>query len=163
MSRHRVLPVLVLLCSVAVGVWAAGAKIMSVQVKQSELRASPSGLSSVVATLKEGDQLTVVEEKGAWTKVTFGDKTGWIPAASLVKGVLKVKAGGSDAKLAASGSEMATATKGFTSQVEADFKSKHSDIDFSWVEKMGQMKVTASDMQEFLKDGKVEAAKGGVQ
>ena len=163
MSGHRlVLPVVAVLC-LTVGVWAAGARIMSGQVKQSELRSSPSGLGSVVAAVKLGDPLTVIEEKGAWTKVSFGDKTGWIPSTSLVKGTIKLRAGDKDARVAASGDEMSLATKGFTSQVEADFKSQHKDIDFTWVDKMGQIKVSTEEMRDFLRQGKVEVEKGGAK
>ena len=163
MPKRKLLPV-VLLCLVAIGVWAASAGIMSVQVKQSELRASPSGLASVVASVKLGDPLTVIEEKGAWTKVsTQGGATGWIPSTSLVKGTMKVQAGGKDAQTGASSDEMSLATKGFNSQVEADFKNQHKDIDFSWVDKMIRIKVAAEEMRNFLKQGLVEAEKGGAK
>ena len=74
-----------------------------------------------------------------------------------------MKAGDADAKVAASGDEMSLATKGFNSQVEADFKNQHKDIDFTWVDKMGQIKISIDDMRSFLKQGKVEAEKGGAQ
>ena len=155
MSKHKLWASVVLFFCATLAVWAAG-KIMSVQVKQSELRASPSGLASVVASVKLGDRLTVIEEKGVWTQVsTEGGATGWIPSSSLVKGALKVKAGDADAKVAASGDEMSLATKGFNSQVEADFKNQHADIDFTWVDKMGQIKISIDDMRNFLKQGKV--------
>lgn len=163
MLRHRLWLPVVLVCGVSIGVWAAGAKIMSVQMKQSELRSSPSGLGSVVTTVKQGDALTVIEEKGMWTKVSLGDKVGWIPSSSLVKGTLKVKAGDKDAQVVASSDEMSLATKGFTSQVEADFKNQHKDIDFTWVDKMGQIKISAEAMRNFLKQGAVEPEKGAAK
>jgi uncharacterized protein YgiM (DUF1202 family) len=165
LQRYRVaILATALICFAAIGVWAAAAKIMSVQMKVSELRSSPSGLSTVVATAKMGDRLTVLEEKGAWTRVsTESGVIGWIPASSLTKGTVKVSAGGADAKVAASDNEMSLATKGFTSQVEADFKKQHKDIDFTWVDKMIGMKTTTDEMKEFLEAGDVQVGKGGAQ
>ena len=161
LKRTLLLPV-ILLCGIAFGVWAAGAKVMSVQVKQSELRASPSGLAGVVATVKLGDPLTLIEEKGAWTRVSLGDKTGWIPTSSLVKGELKIKAGSKDAQLAASSDEMATATKGFNSDVESKFKQNDKDMDFTWVDRMEKFKVSLNEIRAFMKQGKLDIEKGGV-
>ncbi|MEW6078922.1 MAG: SH3 domain-containing protein [Thermodesulfobacteriota bacterium] len=165
LKRYRVvILVTALICFAAIGVWAAAAKIMSVQMKVSELRSSPSGLSSVVATVKMGDRMTVLEEKGAWTKVsTESGVIGWIPSSSLIKGTVKVNAGGADAKVAASSDEMSLATKGFTSQVESDFKKQHKDIDFTWVDKMNEMKITTEEMKDFLEAGDVQVGKGGAQ
>ena len=162
-KRKLVLP-FVLLCLAALGVWAAGAAIMSVQVRQSEIRSSPSGLAGVVASVKLGDPLTVIEERGAWTKVsTAGGATGWIPTTSLVQGTIRVRSGGKDAQAGASSDEMSLATKGFTSQVEADFKNQHKDIDFTWVDKMIRIKIAAEEMRAFLKEGLVQPGKGGAQ
>lgn len=162
MSRHLwVVIALVLMCLAAAGVWAASAKIMSVQMKVSELRSSPSGLGSVVATVKLGDRLTVLEEKGAWVRVsTDQGKIGWIPVASLTRKKVKISSGGADAKVAASSDEMSLATKGFTSQVEADFKNQHKEIDFTWVDKMIGMKNTTQEMKAFLEQGGVKAEGG---
>jgi uncharacterized protein YgiM (DUF1202 family) len=165
MLQHRVVIVAtVLFCCAAIGVGAAAAKIMNVQMKVSELRSTPSGLGNVVATVKLGDRLTVLEEKGAWNRVaTEGGAIGWIPASSLTKGTVKMSGGGADAKVAASNDEMSLATKGFTSQVEADFKKQNKDIDFAWVDKMIGMKTTTEEMKAFLEEGEVEAEKGGAQ
>lgn len=164
MKYRVVLIAVVLLCAVSIGVWAAAAKIMSVQMKVSELRSSPSGLGSVVATVKLGDRLTVLEEKGAWARVSSeGGAVGWIPTSSLTRGTVKISSGGADAKVAASGDEMSLATKGFTSQVEADFKKQNKDVDFTWVDKMSEIKVTTEEMKAFLEKGDVEAGKGGAQ
>jgi len=57
---------------------------------------------------------------------------------------------------------LALAGKGFNSDVEAQFKKTHKDIDFSVVDKMEKIKISSSEMQAFLKDGDV-APKGGAQ
>jgi len=154
--------VIALLCFVTMATWATAARTMSVQMKKSELRASPSGLGSVVATVKLGDRLTVLGTKGTWTRVsTAKGTTGWIPTSSLTRKKIKIKSGNTDARVAASSDEMSLATKGFTSQVESDFKNQNKEIDFKWVDKMIAMKVTTGEMKAFLKKGNVKAEDGG--
>ncbi len=162
MSTYRFVPaVMVLLVFFILGDFAFAARTLTVQMKTSELRCSPSGLSRVIATVSLGDRLTVLEEKGAWARVSTDRGTiGWIPAASLTRGKVKINSGGPDARLAASNDEMSLATKGFTSQVEADFKNQHQDIDFAWVDRMVGMNVTTEEMLAFLQKGGVGPGKG---
>ena len=164
MSIHRALLSVVLFCFAAAGVWAAADRVMSVQVKQSDIRSSPSGLGSIVTPVKLGDQLTVIEERGVWTKVSTGSGvTGWIPSSSLVKGAMKLKAGDKDTQVAASSDEMSLATKGFNSDVESKFKQDNRDIDFTWVDRMQKFKVSLDEIRAFMKEGKLSAGKGGAQ
>ena len=165
MSKRRAsLLSAVLFCFGVMVMCAAGDTVMSVQVKQSDVRSSPSGLGSIVAAVKLGDQLTVIEERGVWTKVsTAGGTTGWIPSSSLVKGTIKINAGGKDAQVAASSDEMSLATKGFNSDVESKFKQENKNIDFTWVDRMQQFKVSLDDIRAFMKQGKLNVEKGGAQ
>ena len=155
---------LVLVCCGSVGTRAARSGVMTVQMKTSELRTTPSGLGRVVTTVKLGDRLTVLEDQGCWSLVsTETGLTGWIPNSSLVRGKVDIGSGDRDARVAASDDEMSLATKGFTSQVEADFKNQHQDVDFTWVDKMIGMDVSTAEMLKFLEQGEVQAGKGGAQ
>jgi uncharacterized protein YgiM (DUF1202 family) len=163
MHKRRVFLFVVALCCGALAVWAAGVKILSVQYKVSTVRSSPSALGTIVATLEYGERVTVVEDKGAWIKVTTKDgKTGWVNKQALTEKTVKINAGGA-AETGASSDEMAMAGKGFSADVEKQFKAQHSDIDFSWVDKIEKWKVAPEQMQEFLKDGKVAPAEGGAK
>ena len=165
MSKHRMaIIVLFLLISAVVVVWAAASKTMSVQMKTSELRSTPSGLGSVVTGVKRGDRLTILEEKGDWTRVSTEKVIiGWIPTSSLTDRKIKIRAGGADARIAASSDEMSLATKGFTSEIEADFKKKNQDIDFTWVDKMIAMDVSTREMKSFLEKGGLKPGRGGAR
>ncbi len=137
---------------------------MSVQVKTVPMRATPSFLGAVVAPLNYGDRLQVLEQQGEWSKVTApGGKTGWVHGSALTKKKIEMKAGDRSAQTAASGDEMALAGKGFNSAVEADFKAKNQNIDFTWVDKMEKMKVASEAMEQFLKDGGVKPREGGAR
>jgi SH3-like domain-containing protein len=141
---------------------AAGPAMMSVQVKSGQVREQPSFLGKVTVLLNYGARVQVVEQQGDWSRVTApGGQTGWMHTSALTKKKLVMKAGDQSVQGPASGEELALAGKGFNSDVEADFKAKHQEIDFTWVNKMEQMKVAPEVMQQFLKDGGIQPAAGG--
>ena len=147
---------------VAATVLAAGPIAMSVQVKSTQVREEPSFLGKVVSLLNYGDRLQVVEQQGDWSRITApGGATGWVHSSALTKKKIALKAGDQNAQAAASGEELALAGKGFNSDVEADFKAKNRNIDFTWVDKMEKIKVASGLMQQFLKDGGIHPLEGG--
>jgi len=141
---------------------AAAPVTMSVQVKSGQVVATPSFLGKVVTRVNYGDRIQVLEQQGDWSKVTVaGGQSGWIHTSALSKKKIAMKAGGQDAQTSASGDELALAGKGFNSDVEADFKAKNQNVDFTWVDKMEKIKVPPESMQQFLKDGGIQPAEGG--
>lgn len=135
---------------------------MSVQVKSGQLRAAPSFLGKLVGNVNYGERLQVVERQGDWSKVTTpAGQDGWIHTSALTKKKISMKAGTQDAQAAASGDELALAGKGFNSEVEADFKAKNRNVDFTWVDKMEKLKVSPEAVQQFLKEGGVQPNEGG--
>jgi uncharacterized protein YgiM (DUF1202 family) len=140
---------------------AAGPVAMSVQVKSGQLRDTPSFFGKVVAPLNYGDRLQVTEQQGDWSKVSLpGGQTGWVHNSALTKKKIALKAGDQNAQTVASGDELALAGKGFNSDVEADFKAKNRNVDFTWVDKMEKIKVTPESKQEFLKEGGIQPVEG---
>ena len=147
----------------AAGAWAAEVKMMSVQVKDAQLRDKPSFVGKVVGNLAYGDRVDVQESQGAWARVSLaGGASGWMHSSALTSQKLVLSAGQENARVGASGDELALAGKGFNSDVEAQFKRDHKNIDFTWINKMEKIKIPSSEMQVFLKDGGV-APKGGAQ
>ena len=135
---------------------------MSVQVKSGQVLDTPSFLGKVIVRVNYGDRIPVIEQQGDWSKVTAPDgQSGWIHNSALTKKKIAMKAGGQNAQTGASGDELALAGKGFNSDVEADFKAKNRNVDFTWVDKMEKIKVPAASMQQFLKDGGIQPAEGG--
>jgi len=127
---------------------------MSVQVQTSPMRATPSPLGRVVATLKHADRVEIISKQTGWLQVRGpGGQTGWVNESALTKSKIVLKAGAEDVNRAASGEELALAGKGFNSDVEADFKSKNSNIDFTWIDRMEKIVVNDQDAVEFLKEG----------
>jgi SH3-like domain-containing protein len=156
---------MVMLFLAVVPTLAAKEKMMSIQVRQGQLRSAPSYLSRVVSTLNYTDRVTVLEDKGAWLRVRpeAGGAEGWMHEASLTKKRLKLAAGAEDATTTVSSEEQALAGKGFNSDVESKFKERNADIDFSWVDKMEKIKIPAKEITKFLESGDVKPTEGGAK
>ena len=150
------------LMAFALVIWAGAAMAadtMSVQSEKAVVRASPGPFASAVATLNYGDQVSVVGEQGAWTKVqTASGASGWTQTASLSTKKIVLKAGANDVSKTASGEELALAGKGFNSQVEGQFKANNPNVDFKWIDYMEKIKVGEPQMVQFLRAG---GLKGG--
>ncbi len=74
---------------------------------------------------------------------------------TLTEKKVVLKPGASDVKKAATNDEIALAGKGFNKQVEGEFKTRNQNIDFIWIDKMEKITVSQSQMQKFLKQGKL--------
>ena len=145
--------------------WAAdGSKMMSVQVKTTPLRDTPSFVGKAGATLSYGDRVEVMNTQGAWAKVSApGGLTGWVHTSALSSKKIVLKSGQVTAQSKASSDELALAGKGFNSDVEGEFKKQHQNIDFNWINKMEKMIVSSGETQSFLKEGSVAPKEGGAQ
>ena len=142
----------------------SGSGMMSVQSKTGQLRSTPSFLGSVVAEVAYGDQVDVLDQQGDWLQVrSMRDQSGWIHQSALSKKRIVLKAGGDSPQVAASGEEIALAGKGFNSDVEAQYKKGHSELDYTWVDRMETFKVSPREMISFLKSGGVQPPEGGAR
>ncbi|HEX2694803.1 MAG TPA: SH3 domain-containing protein [Acidobacteriota bacterium] len=155
-----------LVCLALLGFSAAiegGRKAMSVQVKQVQVRATPSFLGKVVATLAYGDRVETLEEKDGWIRIVPpGSKApGWIHSSALTEKRVVLMAGKKETDVAASTGELALAGRGFNADVEAAFKAGNRDIDFTWIDRMQNMNVPPGKIQAFVQEGKLIPAEGG--
>lgn len=139
---------------------------MSVQVKESEIRATPSFLGKIVARLVYGDRVTVTGKKDSWTKVSLkgGAPQGWMHASALTTKRIVLKAGQTNVQSGTSQDELALAGKGFNDQVEASFMNQNKTLDYTWINVMEKYKVAPELMNTFLAQGEVGAPlEGGAQ
>jgi len=129
------------------------ADTMRVQVQSSQVRGTPSFLGQVVTTLTYGQAVETTGAQGPWMQVRTSDgKTGWVHSSALTTKRLSTQTGGA-VSAGASGDELALAGKGFSADVEAQFKAQHADIDFSWVDRMLKMNASSAQIATFAKAG----------
>ena len=138
-------------------------KTMSVQVREGQLRSAPSFLAEVIAKPPYGDRVEIIQDKGAWKKVTNRGVQGWMHISALTTKNIVLRAGAANVQTTATGSEIALAGKGFSEEVEKQYKNLNRNLDYTWVDRMEKFQVSSKQMQAFLKQGKVMPAEGAVQ
>ncbi len=159
MRKRSILAVALALAGLAF-LWAAP---MSVNVKETQIRATPTYLGKILGLAKYGDRLEVLEKQNGWAKVTLpsGKGQGWVNLSALQDKRIAFKAGDAAATSGASSGEVALAGKGFNKEVEAEYKSE-TQLDYTWVDRMEGYRVSAEQVQAFLQAGGLKAA-GGAQ
>ena len=129
---------------------------LSVQVKEGELRATPSFLGQIVTRVAYGDRVTVIEDRGTWKKVSVrSGKQGWMHASALTTKKIALKAGQTNVQTGATQNELALAGKGFNEQVEASYRKENRNLDYTWINRMETFKVSPDQMRSFLAQGNV--------
>jgi hypothetical protein len=164
-ARYCGLLVFCLVVLVASPTTGEGGKEMSVQVKQGHVRATPFFLGTIVATLSYGDRVKVLESKESWIRIVPPAKgsSGWMHLSALSEKKIVLEAGEKDAEVTASGGELALAGKGFSADVEAEFKANNKDFDFSWIDRMQAVKFPPEEIVAFLQEGGLYPSQGGGQ
>ena len=137
----------------ATGAWAA--KEMSVQVRDGQLRNRASFLGTVVGTVAYGDRVTVNQEQAGWCEVaTAAGLSGWIHESALTPKRVVMSSGTTEARTESVGSEeVALAGKGFSKEVEAEYKKQNQKLDYTWVDWMGKQTVPPDQLVQFQKQG----------
>lgn len=134
----RILISAALAVSLAAGVaWAVKkGDTVTVRVISAKVMTNPKFIGPVAANVSRGDFLTVEEVKGDWYKVKApGGESGWINRTSVAdsKVNLSSKPGGGGSG-GASQDEVELAGRGFTPEVEGEYKQKHPEMDFSHID-----------------------------
>jgi hypothetical protein len=71
-----------------------------------------------------------------------------------------LKSGTANVQTSASGDELALAGKGFSKQVENEFKGKNPNINYAWIDRMEKFVVSQKQSQQFLKEGELSPEGG---
>ena len=152
----------IIICLALLGVFCLGAqaqaqKVLSVQVKDGQLRATPSHLGKIVASASYGDRATVLEERGDWKRVSIagGVGQGWIHASALTSKRIVLKAGQGNVGSSVSQGEIALAGKGFSKEVESQYRRNNQNLDYAWINRMEAFKVSSRQMENFVSGGRL--------
>ena len=135
-------------------------KLMSVYVRKSQIRKSPSFLSQVLGEVVYGDQVTVLEENGGWDLVKWGGNSGFIHSSALTAKTVILNSDRADVQKAASSDEYALAGKGFNRQVESRFRAENPRLNFKAIDRMEGYGVGENQIRTFLNQGKVFPGRG---
>lgn len=147
--------------SLSAAAWAAGASDMSVQIRNAQMRATPSYLGKPTGAAVYAERVRVLNTQGDWVQVQGTAGSGWLHKSALTTKKVVAKSGAADVGATASGEELALAGKGFNSDVESEFKKKNAKVDFAPIDRMEKIRVAPGEAREFLVDGGVRPTTGG--
>jgi uncharacterized protein YgiM (DUF1202 family) len=138
------------------------AKQMSVTVKETQVRATPSYMGRILAVLSYGDRVDVLAEQSGWARVRLPGGEGWVHLSALTNKRIVLQSGSQDVSSGASSGEVALAGKGFNQEVENKYK-QDNNLDYTWVDRMGGYTVTPDQVLAFLEEGDLNTEIGGAQ
>lgn len=135
--------------------YAAKPELMSVQVKNGQVRSQPTFLGKILATLAYGDRVSLIDARAPWMHIRTidGATSGWMHATALTEKKIILSSGEADVDRAATTDELALAGKGFSRQVEGEFKAKNRNIDYRWVDRMETFVVQPEEIVRFVTAG----------
>lgn len=132
------------------------AETLVVQVKSTFLRKEPVFYGAVVAELTTGDEVEEITSQNGWVKVRTSDgREGWLHSSAVKKRKFSLLAMNQPVKTQADADEVALAGKGFNKQVEDKYRSENPSIDYTWVEKMLNIRISPAELKAFLEQGKL--------
>jgi uncharacterized protein YgiM (DUF1202 family) len=139
----------------------SGLDTMSVQVRNGQLRTTPSFLGTVVGSVNYGDQVDVQQQQGDWMEVNCRGQKGWIHNSALTTKYISLGGADKNAPMKASGKEVALAGKGFNAEVEAQYRKGHQNVNYAAVDRMELIVIAPQEMVVFLDKGDVSHGTGG--
>ena len=146
---RRFFLVLIMFCLGASLTFSQASAIRYISVRNAELKESSWVFSRTLSRLSLGDVVTLISEDGRWANVRTETQSGWVLSSSLsVRRILPSGAG-------ASASELALAGKGFSAEVEMEFRK--NGLDYSMVDYMESIIITPLELLEFIMEGRLAA------
>ncbi len=154
-SSFLILFLLVLFSCVAARAWAVNNQdepaTLSVQVSRSQIRAQPSALAPILASLSYGEQVRVYESASdGWVKVYLPNSTrlGYMYLSALTQ--TSLDAGSlKPAEQGFSGGEIALAGKGFSESTEQAYR-QSAQVDYAPVDAMEDFEYGQDALVGFL-------------
>lgn len=147
----RVLLILLLGTGLALAAPKVGSSV-TIRVLSAKVMKSPKFIGPSAGTVSRGDQLTVKQVKGDWYLVE-GSYNGWIHKSNVTEGkvALSSKPGGNGGNV--NRDEVELAGRGFTPQVEQQYKDKNPNLDFSHVDNIEKTAVDPTELEAFVTEG----------
>ena len=136
-------------------------KTMSVQVKQTQLRATPSHLGKIVAKAPYGARVTIIEQRGDWKRAAYGSYRGWVHTSALTTKRIVLTAGRTSQTGTVGQDEIALAGKGFNKEVENRYRANNRNLDYTWINRMEAFDVTLEQVDSFVSEGRLSLGNEG--
>ncbi len=142
-------------------VWAfsqtASAKSLEVTQADQQIYKKPDFAAASLGSVPKGKTVRLLKEAGDWFHIDYKGKIGWMHRKAFAAGwSFKPDLGkmlfGPEVKPAQS-DEVALAGKGFTPEVENDFRKKNPTLSYAAVDRIESFDVDEKSLSAFVKEG----------
>ena len=125
---------------------------ITIRVMSAKVMATPKFISQAAGTVSRGDHLVVREVQGDWYRVD-GSAAGWIHKTNVTAGTVQLSSDMGNASGGASRDELELAGRGFSEQVEQQYRSQNPTLDFSHIDHIQKLNVDPAQLQAFVTEG----------
>jgi hypothetical protein len=130
---------------------------VTIRVLSAKVMKAPKFIGAAAGTVSRGEQLVVTEVKGDWYRVE-GSTSGWIHKSSVTEGKVALSSKPGESGSSVNRDEVELAGRGFTPQVEDQYKSKNPNLDFSHVDAIEKTEVDPTELETFVVEGELAGA-----
>ncbi len=130
-------------------------RVVTVRVLRAKLMKKPRFIGSAVTNLSRGARLKVIATKGQWFQVESKRGGGWIHKGQIVGKDVKLSSKPGSSGSNASREEVELAGRGFTPEVEREYKQRNPRLDFSHVDAIENTSVDSAELESFIRDGEL--------
>lgn len=125
---------------------------MMLQVNSAKLMSSPSFIGTPVATVRRGQKLAVSGSSHTWLEVrTASGKTGWINKRSVAKFERAELSSEGGTSTGATGEEVDIAARGFSKDVEKQYRKNNTKLDYRHVDRIERLNVDVRKVSKFAR------------
>ena len=140
----------------------ADAAPLYIQSMRAKIVDQPTFRGKMIMPLKKGDQVTVIQQKGRWIKVSSKGKQGWIskflvanhPPVKKINILVRKNQIVSNVRRRASAVTTAGAARGLSAEQRRRASSKGGS-NFVDLEKLEQLGITENDVRLFVVEGRI--------
>jgi hypothetical protein len=155
----RFLPALAAALLVAVAAVAA-TETVTVIVRKTSIRRDRRFYAPTLIEADFGDAFGVLAREQGWIKVGSGSGEGWLHESAVTAKKVAVSSQGPGGGMT-DDRDIAAAGKGFTPQVESEYRRNNPQADFAAVDRMERLGASETALTSFVSDGNLQPRGAG--
>jgi len=144
---------LVVIALITLSVMAA--ETVSVVVKKTSIREATQFFATTVTVAEYNDQLSVLATKDDWIRVNKNGMEGWVHLSAVSEVAAIEPSATGEVGEDYSTDEIALAGKGFSSQVEEEYRKDNPELNFDGVDEVEKLSVPEDKVIAFQESGKL--------
>ena len=131
-----------------------GTKI-KVRVPSAKVMKDPDFVGDVVGSVSRGAEVTFLGSQGDFYQISTPAGDGWVARNQLTDKEVKASTEAGSSSGAASDEDVELAARGFSKQVEEQYRASHTNLDFTHIDAIAQIAVDPVQEKAFIAAGKL--------